>query len=345
MRFTILLTVFHLLLVPFDSLKGMEVFGSSAMRQLSNDISNGKYGKVSSVLILKGNKVIFERYYGFSQAGTIHPVSSVTKSITALSVGICIDKGYIASVNDPISKYLPDYLSTYKTQPHKAQITIKHLLNQTSGFDWDEWNPHYSYAGNQLVQLAQYQGNWVDYIMNLPLKNSPGTVFCYNSGNSELLKEIVCRVSGTDFFDFINQNLFAPLNITAFYWESYSGNRNPAWGGLSLTTRDMAKFGSLILNNGMFGGKQIVSANWIQSTFQTTIRTDKARYGLHWWIGEFPDSHETYYYAAGYGDQYVYIAPQRNLVVAVNALNFTDFKFEQNITEMFYLIVKSITNS
>lgn len=320
------------------------VLNTSTVKQLHSEITNGKYGKVSSVIVMQNSKVIFERYYGFSQVNTLHPISSVTKSITSLAIGICLDKGLITSIDEPISKFLPEFSTVYMEQPHKSKIVIRHLLNQTSGFDWDEWTIHYSYAGNQLVNLSHYTGNWVDYIMNLPLKTEPGNVFNYNSGNSELLKEIVCRVSGTDFIEFVNSNLLIPLGISNFYWEGYSGNRQPAWGGLSLTSRDMLKFGLIMLNNGKYGGKQIVSNSWVTSSSYMPVDAGNSRYGLHWWVNYLEATNEPFYYAAGYGDQYIFILPSKSMVVAVNAQNFTDFKFEKSIIDMFKMLVNSITN-
>jgi CubicO group peptidase (beta-lactamase class C family) len=330
--------VIHLLALSTNN------FNATKVELVQRDILAGKYGKVTSIVIYKGNRIIFEKYYGFSQSSTLHPISSVTKSITSLAVGICIDKGYIKSIDTPICSFFPECNSLFKDDTLKNLITIRHLLNQTSGFKWDEWTTHYSYAGNQLIELSHNQKNWTETILNLPMQGNPGNEFTYNSMNSELLKEIVCRTSGADFNDFVNDNIFKPLSISTYYWDTYAGNREPAWGGVALTTRDMAKIGLLSLNGGVFSGKQVVSENWINSSFSPLIKAGKVFYGLHWWASNQP-SGELFYYAAGYGDQFVYVIPRINLVVAINAQNFTDHKFEKSPTELIFTILNAYENN
>lgn len=336
--------VFTFSLITFQIIYSIAIgannFNTSKVELVQRDILNGKYGKVSSIVIFKGNRIIFEKYYGFAQSSTLHPISSVTKSITSLAVGICVDKGLIKSIDTPIFTYFPECSAIFKTDSLKSLITVRHLLNQTSGFKWDEWTVHYSYAGNQLIELSHKQNNWIESILNLPMQGIPGKEFTYNSMNSELLKEIVCRTSGFEFNDFVSDNIFKPLSISTYYWDTYAGNREPAWGGVSLTTRDMAKIGLLSLNEGVFSGKQVVSKSWIENSFSSLVEAGKVFYGLHWWASSQP-SGEPFFYAAGYGDQFVYIFPSKNLVVAINAQNFTDHKFEKSSLELIFAILNA----
>ncbi|MDY0200337.1 MAG: serine hydrolase [Bacteroidales bacterium] len=319
------------------------LFNADSMEQLSNDIRNDKYGKLSSLLIYQNQRIVFESYYGFTQLNTLHPISSVTKSITSLAVGICIDKGFIPSLDVKIADFFPEYNDIFQSDSLKSLITLRHLLTQTSGFKWDEWSIHYSYAGNPLIELSHLPKYWIPIILKLPMESTPGKVFNYNSACSELIKEIVMRSSGIDFKAFVYQYLFEPLGITTFYWDSYFQNNEPAWGGLFLTTRDMAKIGILVNNQGFWGSKSVVSEEWINNSVSEVVKIDSIGYGKHWWIKKQPDGNPLIY-AAGYGDQYVFIARDKGLVVAINAKNFTDYKWESDFNDLIERVLRAYTH-
>lgn len=309
--------------------------------KINDELTNGLYGKISGIVIYHKSRLIFEKYYGFNNSNTIHPISSVTKSITSLVTGICVDKGYLKSIDVPIWKFFPEYNKIFDQDTLKKHITIRNLLNQTSGFQWDEWTTHYSYAGNSLIEMSHTDQNWVETTLKLPRDSEPGTKYCYNSGNSQIIKEILQRTSGHDFEWLTNNLLFKPIGISEYHWDSYPNNGIPAWGGVSLTTRNMAKFGILICNQGCWGEAQVISSEWIEKSIQMETRNGKADYGLHWWVTRQPDGMPLIY-AAGYGDQFIYIAPDKKLVIAINGQNFTDYKWPKSIDDLIKSIFSSI---
>lgn len=316
------------------------VFYADSLQQLCSDIRNDKYGKLSSLLIYHNHRIAFESYYGFTQLNTLHPISSVTKSITSLAVGVCIDKGFIPSIDVKIAGFFPEYSDIFQADSLKSQITLRHLLTQTSGFKWDEWSVHYSYAGNPLIDLSHLPNYWIPIILSLPMESSPGTSFNYNSACSELVKEIVMRSSGIDFKIFVRKYLFKPLGVNGFQWDSYNQNNEPAWGGLYLTTRDMAKIGLLVYNQGYWGSESVVSKEWVNNSISEVVSIDSVSYGCHWWIKKQPDGNPLVY-AAGYGDQYIFIAPDKGVVVAINAKNFTDYKWECDYNDLIERILRA----
>lgn len=316
------------------------LFYADSIDNINTDIRNDRYGKISSLIIYQNHRIAYESYYGFTQASTLHPISSVTKSITSLAVGICLDRGYIPSLDVKLIDYFPEYHHIFEKDSLKQAISLRHLLNQTSGLKWDEWTIHYSYAGNPLIELSQKPESWIPIILSLPMDTVPGAKFNYNSGCSDLIKEIVERSSGLDFRTFVDKNILTPLNIASYHWDTYPENGEPAWGGLSLTTRDMAKIGVLVHNHGKWGNKAIVSEQWINESVAQVIEADSIGYGYHWWVKPQPDGHPLIF-AAGYGDQYVFIAPDKNLVVAINAKNFTDHKWERDHTDLINRILRA----
>ncbi|RPH32584.1 MAG: class A beta-lactamase-related serine hydrolase [Bacteroidales bacterium] len=316
-------------------------FNKDSLNKLNSELRNGDYGKISSVLVLYKSKILFEQYYGFNNANSLHPISSVTKSVTSLITGICLDKGFIESIDTPIGKYFPEYKSVFEKDTIKKRITIRNLLNQTTGMRWDEWTTHYSYAGNSLIDLSQSNMNWVEATLKLDVECFPSTKFCYNSGNSQVIAEILYRATGHDLEWLVANFLFNPLGIKTYHWDSYPNNGVPAWGGISLSTRDMARIGTLICNHGRVNNLQVVSKEWIEKSISMESKNGKADYGLHWWVSKQPDG-KPLIYAAGYGDQYVYILPDKRVVIAINGQNFTDYKWTKSIDELIKSIYSSI---
>ena len=316
------------------------------LNKVDVEIRSGVYGKVTGIVVLgQSGKLLHEQYYGFTSKSTINPISSVTKSLTSLLVGICLEQGYIKSIDTPIYSYFPEYANIFKNDSLKKKITLRHLLNQTTGLAWEEWKYPYNYVSNSLIALLETNGNWVETFFKLPVETEPGLRFKYNSLASQVVAEVLSRASGMSFEELTKQYLFKPLHINTYYWDNYPNNSLPAWGGIALTTHDMAKFGMLILNDGKYSEKQIVSKKWIEESVKQSVSyTDSVGYGLHWWIGK-QTNRKPLIYAAGYGDQYVYIAPDKGLVIAINSQNFSDYRWPKGVDDLVNSILSSISET
>lgn len=314
------------------------------LNKIDNEIREGDYGKVTGLLILNSNgKIIHERYYGFSSKTSINPISSVTKSITSILVGVCLEKGFIKSIDIPVWAYFPEYADIFNHDSIKKSITIRHLLNQTAGLKWEEWKFPYNYASNSLIATLETESNWVEKFFRLPVETIPGSKFNYNSLGSQVVAEILSRASGISFEELTKKYLFTPLAINSYVWDEYPMNKRPAWGGISLTTLDMAKIGLVILDNGAPWGNQIVSKEWVESSTKESISyNNDIGYGLHWWTGKQPDG-KPLIYAAGYGDQFVYVMPDKQLVIAINSQNFSDYQWPKSIESLVNSVITSIT--
>lgn len=336
------LIIFKLLLVLNVSAQikqeSSRFFCSDSLNNIIEDVRNDRYGKISSLLIYKGDYLVSETYFGFSQQSTFHPISSVTKSLTSIAVGVCIDQGLLSSIDIPIHPFFPEFAYIFEGEPWKKSITIRDLLAQTAGYEWDEWTVHYCYAGNPLVVLSQDSSSWLPIILQQPMDTIPGVKFCYNSPCSDLIKTIITRVAGMDFVEFVEENIFQKLDIHEYQWDLYKSNGHPAWGGLSLRTKDMAKIGLLMLNGGLWRGNQVVSKAWIDESTQTKVLAKKKGYGLHWWIDR-EEGRDNFYFAAGYGDQFVVVDEEKELVIAVNGKNFTDHKWEADCIDLVYRVL------
>ncbi|OME80169.1 serine hydrolase [Paenibacillus sp. FSL A5-0031] len=267
--------------------------------------------KMKSVIVLKGQKLLGEWYE--SGQDSIGPLYSCTKSILSALIGIAIDKHFLKSVDEPITNYLdhPQEISEAL-----SQISIKHLLTMTPGFDWPDFDKPY-----KALKAAK---DPIQFVFNQPLISEPGTAFAYNSGGSHLLSAILTSATGMPALSFAKDYLFAPLGFRSARWMERAGI-NEGGTGLQLYGRDLAKIGSLFVGSGQFDNEQLLSASWIAESTQLHHRglmqyepPIYGGYGYHWWYS--PESHNGQcdcYFAFGHGGQYLLIAPEHELVIVV----------------------------
>lgn len=297
--------------------------------------------KIHSILIVKDNKLVLEEYlkgylYSNNPPGSngayiqydrdvLHFLASVTKSITSVLFGIALSRGYIHSIDDKLTYYFPEYSDIL--QGEKANITLRHLLTMTSGLAWDESSYPYGDRRNDVTRLF-YSPDPMRFILEKPLVSAPGASFVYKGGDTNLLGGIIRRASEYSLANFAEQYLFGPLNIEEYSWERLSMGEYFASGGLYMRPRDLAKIGYLFLNEGFWQGKHILDQNWIRDSQLIQVEatsTPWARgYGYQWWITDFNSAGKTYhsFFAAGWGDQHLFIFPAQNMIVLFNGGNY-----------------------
>lgn len=287
---------------------------------------------VHAVVIVRRGKLIFEQYFsGYDEpwsaqrgqydfdATTKHDMRSVSKSVVSLLIGIAIDRKLIAGVDEPVVKFFPEF-SALKT-PGWDGVTLRNVLSMSSGMKWDE-NLAWTDPRNDEPHLG-YEADPIGYVLARPIVAPPDTVWTYNGGGTDLLGNIIERVSGKTFDAFAREALFQPLGITDWEWKTYAKNGKPSpAAGLRLRPRDAAKIGQLVLDRGAWNSQQIVSAAWIA---QSTAPRFQAIgyfgglffYGYQWWLGRtLSGEREVPWIAAvGRGGQRLIIAPDLDLVV------------------------------
>lgn len=294
---------------------------------------------IHAVVIARHGKLVFEQYFaGYDQpwgkpegrldfdATTKHDMRSASKSVVSLLVGIAIDRKRIADVNEPVLKFFGDY-QALKTSGWDA-ITLRHLLTMSSGFRWDEaraWND----PDNDEPHLGS-EPDPLHYVLSKPIAAAPDQLWVYSGAGTELLGNIIERVSGKPLEAFARDALFAPLGISDFEWKAYPRNgKISAAAGLRLRPRDAAKIGQLMLDHGAWAGQQIVSADWIAQSVIPRFQAvgyfgGTLFYGYQWWLGRsLSDGQEVKWIAAmGWGGQRIFIVPDRDLVVMMTSAQY-----------------------
>ena len=261
-----------------------------------------------SLLIIRNGFVVSENYFGGYAKTRTHLLYSCTKSFIATLVGIAVDQGEINSLDQKVLAFFPDK-SFEKVDEHKQVMTLENLLTMTSGLDWEEGDAAYS---------AMYQSDdWVKQVLDLPMRETPGSTFNYCSGCSHVLSAILNAQTGMTSQAYADENLFGPLGIEDYSWDTdASGNAIGGWG-LWLTPRQMAKLGYLFLHKGEWDGRQIVSESWVEQATQAHVNTgdDGGGYGYQWWV--LPNLGG--YAALGRAGQTIFVAPDLDLVVVTTA--------------------------
>lgn len=271
---------------------------------------------IDSVLTVRHGYIVFEKYPGLlDDKDIIHPIYSCTKSVMGALIGIAVKEGFIDSLQHKVLDYFSDR-TIQNLDSRKKSITLEHLLAMTGGMEWDEWRYPYTDPRNDWIK-ALYSSDTVQYVLDLPMASDPGVIWNYNGGYSYLLSAILTKTTKDNTLDFARKYLFDPLGISELNWNRDRNGIYDGAGGLSLTPRDMAKFGLLYLHNGKWDGKQIVPADFLAESVKTHhFFSASSGYGYEsWWTYPLDE----FYYAAGIYGQRIYVVPDRDLVIVFTA--------------------------
>lgn len=288
---------------------------------MTQRIIDGKFRGIHSVIIAKNGALVHEAYFKEYDRDSLHRIHSITKSITSALIGIAVEKGFIEGVDEPISAFFPEYQGAFQ-DPRKRTIKLKHILTLTSGLDWDERSYPYSDPRNSEYRQVT-SDDWMEYVLERPVADEPGTKWVYNTGSVHLLSGVIKNATGMYTKEFTKKYLFKPLGITKFEWnQDPQGNQctGGTHGGLRLRTRDVAKFGQMILNGGDWNGKQVIQKEWVKESTRRHLTVQGNRgLGYLWWQDSFVIRGKKidYFYAAGYGGQSITIAPELDLMLVL----------------------------
>jgi hypothetical protein len=222
---------------------------------------------------------------------------------------------------EKIYPYFTEYESGQQWDERVRDVTVETVLTMTSGYACDD-----QAIPSFQCERAMYKTNdWVEYALNLPMAHPPGEHLAYNSSSLILVSELLAKTSKMTIPDFAQTYLFTPLGIEEFHWGFSPKGRAWIAGNAKMKPRDMAKIGVLMLNNGRWNGKRVVSEKWIhESTKEHTTSKRYGGYGYLWWTGQqvFGKQIITAYWAAGNGGNYIFVCPALDLVAVFTGGNY-----------------------
>jgi len=297
------------------------------IHHLDDYILEHRYRLINSILVYQKGNLVLERYYNKFTSQSRNPIKSIWKSILSLTLGICLDKGGISSIDEPICNYLPQF--NEGIHPFHKLITIRHLLTMSSGI---YWNGGIHYHCPMLEQMRRSK-DWTTYISNVQMMSLPGAVFQYKEWDCILLSAVISKAMGKTAWEICEEYLYKPLSITSGIWPltkcgiNYTVMQGEEQSDLS--AQDLGKIGLLMLNKGKWNGKQIVSEEYIN---QSSLPSNSNKgYGLFWWIKE------NHFSGQGFGGQEIRIYSQKESVAVIQATPSSSGKFYFDILDKIML--------
>jgi CubicO group peptidase (beta-lactamase class C family) len=265
--------------------------------------------RASGVLVIKDGRIVLERYGLERRPDERWTSFSVAKSVTSTLIGAAIGDGKIGSLDDPVTRYIPEL----KGSAYEG-VTVRQLITMTSGVKWNEdyTDPNSDVAKVGLSVLEPGVNPVVSYMRRLPREAPPGTKFVYKTGETDLAGILLTNAVGEPMAQYLSEKIWKPWGMEqdGVWLEDVAGHER---GGccISMTLRDYGRFGEFMLEGGKAGAASVVPAGWIEDA--TAPHVKKPPYGYFWWL--FPGGYE----AEGVFGQTVSIFPKDHLVVVINS--------------------------
>jgi CubicO group peptidase (beta-lactamase class C family) len=291
---------------------------------------------IHAVLVSRRGKLVAEHYlsgtdlrWANDNLGVVrftpttkHDVRSISKSVTALLVGIALEEGKYPPLESAAIDSFPDYASL--RTPENARITFRDLLSMAHGWKWDE---NVAWRSPDNTERAMFEAaDPYRFIWEQPVIVPPGTVFNYSGGATTLLGGVLAKATGRKIDDYAREKLFEPLSITDFEWLNFENSKEiAAFGGLRLRPRDLAKIGQLMVSGGLWNGQRVLPKGWVAESTKPRLNTDRTIfYGYQWWLGHslYRGRSVDWIGGIGNGGQRLFVVPELDLVVAINASHY-----------------------
>jgi len=248
-----------------------------------------------SLLVVRHDKLVFERYFHGADSRASNNVHSASKSILSAAVGIAVARGVFSSASAPLRAYLPSA---------PRGVTLRQLLNMTSGISWQE---------DKTESLIEKEPDWVAAIL---ARDFSGHRFNYSTGNTHLLSAALGRASGVSLEAFTRQYLFTPLGIDSEHWGADPQGVSSGGYNVYLTPRELAKFGRLYLHEGKWKGSQIVPRAWVRASLRKQSGGRGGyEYGYGWWLRKIRGVPVKM--AWGFGGQMLFLVPSLDMAVVM----------------------------
>jgi CubicO group peptidase (beta-lactamase class C family) len=269
----------------------------------------------TAFVVIQDDKVLYERYFDGYDEASLQTSFSMAKSFASALVGIAIDEGHIKSVDEPITNYLPELL---EKDERFEEITIRHLLTMSSGIKYEEggdlpWGEEAddtkTYYSTDLRELA---------LENCRIEGKAGEYFEYNNYNPLLVGMILERATGMPVSRYTEEELWKPIGMEAdasWSLDSTSSGFEKMESGINARPRDFARFGMLFAKEGSWEGKRLISRGWVEESTRADTSTDPSRdYQYFWWVNT-PVGKTSHFSARGKYGQYIYVVPEKDLVI------------------------------
>jgi CubicO group peptidase (beta-lactamase class C family) len=262
-------------------------------------------------LVIQNDSIKYEEYWDHFSDSSLTSSFSMGKTFVSILAGIAIDEGKIKSLDQPVGDFLPEF-----REGLAKQLTVRHLLNMSSGIDFDEdylnplGYPAEAYYGSELKKLT----------LKYKVKEQPGKTHIYLSGNTILLELVLEKATGMTISEYASEKLWIPMGAahSAFWSLDHEGGNEKAYCCFNSNARDFARFGKLYLDSGRWNGKQLVSEEYVLNSIKPANLVDEQgrkidHYGLSWWLLNYKQ--HAIFYARGILGQYIIVIPDKKMII------------------------------
>ena len=300
---------------------------SQSILNFINETEASSEMNLTNFILLHDHSILAQFCKKPYDANDMQLLYSITKAVTSLGIGIAADKGYF-DLDDKVIAFFPKKLPESISE-NLSNITIRHLLTMTSGIHENTYGALYP------------QKDWVAAFLAQEFSHEPGTYFRYSSHASHMLSAIIEIVTGQNLLDFLDIHLFSPLDIPKLQWETGPDGIIAGGMGLSLAPVSVTKIGYLLLNNGEFFGKRIISSDYVdlatsaQATKQDELNDPDKKYSGYQFGYQFPIGTDGCFRADGAFGQQCLISPEKNFVIVATSRNINREKFLSLIYKYF----------
>ncbi len=306
---------------PYSGLSvSKEAFDKNKIKALKAKEGEDVFKNITSVVVLKNNKILVEEYFNNANRNTLHDVRSVGKTFASTMAGIAISEGFLKNEDQTLGEFYD--LKKFKNySPLKEKTTIKELLTMSSIFEGNDNNGNS--AGNEENMYPT--ADWVKFTLDLPIDtaNAKGEWHYFTAG-VVVLGDIIHKSVPGGLEKYAEQKLFAPLGITNYKWQYTPQKVANTAGGIRMNALDFAKYAQLYKNEGKWNGKQILPKSWVDKSFtkhKSIPLREKEYYGYLFWNKTYKVNGKEYeaFYCAGNGGNHIYIFRELPVVVVITA--------------------------
>jgi CubicO group peptidase (beta-lactamase class C family) len=262
-----------------------------------------------ALLVIKNDTIVYENYFNGFHCDTITQIFSATKPMVVSLLTIALAEGYIDSLDQPVSDFLPEFrIGDYD------KITLRHLAQMRSGFDYDEYK---KIMGTLKFYYQRNLSSFMKDPRNIKLRFAPGEKFTYKSIDTQILGACIEQAVGKTMKEYFYDKIWKHIGAEdPAFWSVADRTTGMLrfYGGLNMSVKDLAKLGVMYANNGQYRGKQLLPIEWVNYCDDVENRNGQNTYCMGWWYDQ-NDQGNNIYFGAGFGGQIMFVNETTKTVI------------------------------